>query len=72
LTHGWEDHVQKLSSAPSDRATWAEIKFDVTFMGMTCCDINLIRGFTGAMQFSSHNGSLRTGFTNNLYTEATA
>ncbi|CAF1034144.1 unnamed protein product [Rotaria sordida] len=33
---------------------------------MTFCDISLIRGFNGAMVFSSVDESLRTGFTNDL------
>ena len=70
LNYGWEGRVQKLSGAPADPATWAEIKFDASFMGMTFCDISLSRGFNGAMQFSSQDGSLRTGFTNDLYPEA--
>ena len=70
LANGWEGRVQKLSGAPADPATWAEIKFDASFMGMTFCDISLIRGFNGAMQFSSQDGSLRTGFTDDLYPDA--
>ncbi|CAF1023684.1 unnamed protein product [Adineta steineri] len=51
-------------------ATWAEIKFDAAFQRMTFCDISLIRDFNGAMVFSSSDGSLRTGFTNDLYPDA--
>jgi hypothetical protein len=67
VPHGWEGRVQKLSGSPSDPATWAEIKFDASFKSMTFCDISLIRGFNGAMLFSSADGSLRTGFTANLF-----
>jgi hypothetical protein len=72
LDYGWEGRVQKLSGAPADPATWAEIKFDASFMGMTFCDISLIRGFNGAIQFSSQDGSLRTGFIDDLYPDAPA
>jgi hypothetical protein len=57
LDYGWEGRLQKLSGAPADPATWAEIHFD-GYLGMTFCDISLIRGFNGAMQFSSEDGSL--------------
>jgi hypothetical protein len=72
LAGGWEGRVQKLSGAPADPATWAEIKFDASFMGMTFCDISLIRGYNGAMKFSSPDKSLRTGFTKDLYRGAPA
>ena len=67
LPHGWQGRVQKLSGSPSDPASWAEIKFDASFMGMTFCDISLIRGFNGAMFLSSADGALRTGFTTDLF-----
>jgi hypothetical protein len=67
LPHGWEGRVQKLTGTPADPATWGEIKFDASFQGMTFCDISLIRGYNGAMMFSSQDNSLRTGFTNDLY-----
>jgi hypothetical protein len=35
LTYGWEGRVRKLNGSPSDPATCAEIKFDVSFQGMT-------------------------------------
>lgn len=63
-------HVHKLTGAPSDPATWAEIHFDTSFMGMTFFDVSLIRGFNGAMVFSSQDGSLKTDFTTNLYSGA--
>ncbi|CAF3319507.1 unnamed protein product [Rotaria sp. Silwood2] len=65
LAYGWEDRLQKLTGAPPDPATWAEIHFNA-WQDMTFCDISLIRGFNGAMVFSSVDGSLRTGFTNDL------
>lgn len=65
LTHGWEGRLQKLTGAPADPATWAEIHFNA-WQDMTFCDISLIRGFNGAMVFSSVDGKLRTGFTNDL------
>ncbi|CAF0843877.1 unnamed protein product [Adineta steineri] len=37
---------------------------------MTFCDSSLIRGFNGAMVFSSSDGSLRTEFINDLYPDA--
>ena len=36
-------------------------------MGMTFCDISFIRGFNGAMFFSSQDETLQTGFTDDLY-----
>ena len=39
-------------------------------MGMTFCDISLIRGFNGAMFFSTQDGSLKTSFTDDLYPSA--
>ncbi|CAF3066339.1 unnamed protein product, partial [Rotaria sp. Silwood2] len=65
LANGWEGRLQKLTGAPADPATWAEIHFNA-WQDMTFCDISLIRGFNGAMVFSSVDGSLRTGFTNDL------
>ncbi|CAF1100135.1 unnamed protein product [Rotaria sordida] len=65
LAQGWEGRLQKLTGAPADPATWAEIHFNA-WQDMTFCDISLIRGFNGAMVFSSADGSLRTGFTNDL------
>ncbi|CAF3813101.1 unnamed protein product [Rotaria sp. Silwood1] len=65
LAHGWEGRLQKLTGAPHDPATWAEIHFNA-WQDMTFCDISLIRGFNGAMVFSSVDGRLRTGFTNDL------
>lgn len=70
MDNGWEGRVQKLSGVPADPATWAEIKFDASFMGMTFCDISLIRGFNGAMEWSSQDKSLKTGFTDDLYPDA--
>jgi hypothetical protein len=65
LKHGWEGRLQKLTGTPTDPATWAEIHFNA-WQDMTFCDISLIRGFNGAMVFSSVDGRLRTGFTNDL------
>lgn len=70
LSRAWEGRVQKLTGLPSDPATWAEINFDAKFMGMTFCDISLIRGYNGAMEFSSQDGLLKTGFKNNIYPSA--
>lgn len=41
-------------------------------MGLTFYDISLIQGFNGAMLFSTQDGSLKTGFTNDLYHDALA
>lgn len=70
LGYAWEGRIQKLTGSPSDPATWAEINFDAKFKGMTFCDISLIRGYNGAMEFSSQDGSLKTGFTKDIYPSA--
>ena len=54
-----------MTGSPSDPATWAEIRFN-GWQDMTFFDISLIRGFNGAMVFSTVDGRRRTGFTNDL------
>ena len=34
LSYGWEGRVQKVTGAPADPATWAEIHFDA-YLGLT-------------------------------------
>ncbi|CAM4847926.1 unnamed protein product, partial [Rotaria magnacalcarata] len=69
LAHEWEGRVQKVSGATTDPATWAEIHFNA-WQNMTFADISLIRGYNGSMMFSSSDGTLHTGMTGNLWTEA--
>ncbi|CAF3867327.1 unnamed protein product [Adineta steineri] len=56
-------------------AAQAELKKKITQqivskMTDAASDKSIIRGFNGAMVFSSSDGSLRTGFTNDLYPDA--
>ncbi|CAF1391393.1 unnamed protein product [Adineta steineri] len=69
LDNGWEGRVQKLTGASNDPATWAEIHFNA-FQNMTFTDISFIRGYNGSMVFSSTDGSLNTGITDDLYANA--
>ncbi|CAF4640284.1 unnamed protein product, partial [Rotaria sp. Silwood2] len=69
LEHGWEGRIQKLSGAANDPATWAEIHFNA-WQNMTFADISLIRGYNGSMVFTSSDGTLRTGMTGDLWTDA--
>jgi hypothetical protein len=69
LDNGWEGRVQKLSGAPNDPATWAEIHFNA-FQNMTFADISLIRGYNDSMVFSSSDGSLNTGVSDDLFADA--
>ncbi|CAF1303862.1 unnamed protein product [Adineta ricciae] len=69
LDHGWEGRIQKLTGAPNDPATWAEIHFNA-FQNMTFVDISLIRGYNGSLVFTSNDGSLKTGVKDNLFFNA--
>ncbi|CAF1450061.1 unnamed protein product [Adineta ricciae] len=56
LDHRWEDRIQKLTSAPNDPATWAEIHFNA-FQNMIFVDISFIRGYNGLLVFTNSQGN---------------